>query len=280
MLLVIKLLLIPTLVAGVTVAARRWGLRIGGLLTALPIVGGPTLCFYAIERGSDFAAIASRATLLGIVATGIFCAVYAQIAIRANWLLSLIAGWSAFAVIATIMYGVELGTSGDLALALVSLLVAERLLPSPTVRPSTERSGWDLPLRMIAATALVLVLTSLAGLLGPQLSGILTAFPIATVVICVFTHKHDGPEAVASFFRGLLRGLHSYAVFCFVFSVALGALQLRLVPSVGLALVFQCSVQGFLLWRVFRQITTRKEDGVREVGPRGTSVIGEGREFP
>jgi hypothetical protein len=77
-LLLLKIFLVPMLVAGVTVATRRWGLRIGGVLTALPIVGGPTLCFYAIEQGNLFAASAARSTLLGIVAIAAFCVVFAH----------------------------------------------------------------------------------------------------------------------------------------------------------------------------------------------------------
>ena len=49
--LVLKILLVPTLIAAITLATRRWGPRIGGFLTALPVVTGPTLCFYAIEQG-------------------------------------------------------------------------------------------------------------------------------------------------------------------------------------------------------------------------------------
>jgi hypothetical protein len=55
MLLLLKLVLVPAFVGGVTLAARRWGLRVGGLLTALPMVAGPALCFYAIEQGNGFA---------------------------------------------------------------------------------------------------------------------------------------------------------------------------------------------------------------------------------
>jgi hypothetical protein len=57
--------------------------------------------------------------------------------------------------------------------------------------------------------------------LGPQLSGILTAFPVATVVIGVFTQVQRGHEPVTAFFRALIRGLHSFVLFCFVFSTAL-----------------------------------------------------------
>jgi hypothetical protein len=51
-LLVLKLVLVPGLVAGVTLGARRWGPAIGGWLTALPLVAGPTLFFLAIEQSS------------------------------------------------------------------------------------------------------------------------------------------------------------------------------------------------------------------------------------
>jgi hypothetical protein len=94
---------------------------------------------------------------------------------------------------------------------------------------------------------LVVVLTALADRLGPQISGILTAFPVATVVIGAFTHAQRGHESVASFFRALLRGLHSFVLFCFVFSTALGPLHLPLLPSVVSALLAQLTFQAILL---------------------------------
>src|SRR5260221_10047723 len=59
MLLILKLTLVPSLVLGATLAVRRWGPRIGGLLTGLPIVSGPALFFFAVEQGNAFAAVAS-----------------------------------------------------------------------------------------------------------------------------------------------------------------------------------------------------------------------------
>ena len=48
-LLALKLVLVPGLVAGVTLGARRWGPRIGGWLTAMALVAGPTLFFLAMD---------------------------------------------------------------------------------------------------------------------------------------------------------------------------------------------------------------------------------------
>jgi hypothetical protein len=111
---------------------------------------------------------------------------------------------------------------------------------------------------MLSAGLLVLVLTSLANRLGAQVSGILTAFPIATIVLAVFTHREGGYESVASFFRGLLPGLTSFAVFCFVLSVEL--LRQKLWIAVVAALSAQLAVQSLILWRVSRSASSRDEN--------------------
>ena len=48
MTLLLKLVLVPGLIALVTVAGRRFGPRIGGWLNALPLVAGPVLFFLAL----------------------------------------------------------------------------------------------------------------------------------------------------------------------------------------------------------------------------------------
>jgi hypothetical protein len=99
--------------------------------------------------------------------------------------------------------------------------------------------------------------TALADRLGPQLSGILTAFPVATVVIGVFTQVQRGHEPVAAFFRGLIRGLHSFVLFCLVFSTALGPLGLPLLPSAVSALFAQLAFQVVLLWWMSNRLQTK-----------------------
>src|SRR5262245_9361296 len=98
MLLFLKLVLVPSLVAGVTLGARRWGPRIGGWLTALPLVAGPTLAFLAAEQGTAFAARAALSTLVGLIGVAAFGVVYGWVAVRGGWSLSLLASWTAFVV--------------------------------------------------------------------------------------------------------------------------------------------------------------------------------------
>jgi hypothetical protein len=252
MLLALKLTLAPLLVAGVTLAARRWGARIGGLVTALPVVSGPALVLYALEQGHAFASGAAGGSLLGIVGVSAFCVVYARLSRHTGWIMALTAGWAVCLLSAAVFSGVDVSAGTSLVIAIVALAAGQLLLPRQTsggVRAVAP--PWDLPLRMAAAAALVLILTAAADRLGPRLSGLLTPFPVATSVLAVFTHARHGSPDVIRFAGGLLPGLHSFAVFCFVLSVTLGPLQLGLAAALASALAVQLTIQAV----IFRLVT-------------------------
>ncbi len=240
--------LVPALVASVTLAVRRWGLRVGGILTALPMVAGPTLVFYAIEQGEAFAAEAARTALLGIAATAGFAVAYAHASVRLNWIVSLAAGWTAGAAVTAVLYGLpDLHGFGEFAIAVVALAMSRTAIPSHRViAPDTAPPRWDLPLRMAASAAAVVLFTGFAALLGPRLSGFVSALPVVTMILVVFTHAQRGPAAVAVFLRGLLRGLLAFAVLCLVYGIAL-ATSWPLVPAFSVALAAQLGLQAALL---------------------------------
>ena len=109
MLLVLRLVLVPLLIAAVTLASRRWGHRVGAFVTALPAVAGPTLGFYAVQQGPLFAADAARGSLLGLVGVAAFCLVYARASARFHWSVCLLLGWASFAIVTVLMYRVHVG---------------------------------------------------------------------------------------------------------------------------------------------------------------------------
>lgn len=247
--LLMKLAIVPAFVAFVTMAARRWGALTGGLMTGLPVVGGPTLCFYALEQGDAFAVSAARATMLGIVVIASFCVMYARAAKRMGWGWSVVAGWSISAGVAALLYQVgDLRGIGEVAIALAGLLIAVRLLPAVVDVPAASGgTHWDIPLRMAAATASVVLLTGVFTRFGPRISGIAIGFPVVTMVLGVFTHAQDGFDAVAVFFRGVLLGLHGFALFCLVFSSALAVFEWSLTAALSASLVAQLMAQTLML---------------------------------
>lgn len=250
MLLLLKLVLVPALVAAVTLASRHWGLRVAGILTGLPLVAGPTFAFLAVEQGPAFAANAARAALLGLIATTAFCVAYGRAAARLPWMASVIVGWVAFLAPALILARMpDQGGPTELAFALVALMAGRRLLPAPNVATAAAPPRGDLAIRLIAAAGAVVVFTGLAAVLGPRMSGVLSVFPVVTAILAVFTHIQQGPAPVATFLRGLLRGMDGLAVFCIVFSVALDAFAAPLAGAIAAALAAQTAMQSVMLWR-------------------------------
>jgi hypothetical protein len=250
LLLAVKLTLAPSFVVGASLAARRFGSHVGGLVGGLPVVAGPILLVYALAHGRTFAAGAAAGTLLGLVSLICFVVVYGRLAGRLAWGASMLAGWLAFAL-ATVVFNV-LSPSLGVALGLVALALAAGLaaLPRPAwnALEHAPPPGWDLPLRAACALALVLALTAFSGWLGPQLSGLLAPFPVITTVLATFTHAQRGTQELARLLRGLVSGFGAFALFCFSLDLALRRVDTpaAFALATGLALLTQALVLAFL----------------------------------
>lgn len=174
--LVAKIVLAPAFVVGASLAARRFGPRVGGLVGGLPVVAGPILLVFALEHGAAFAAQAAGGTLLGMVSLSVFIVVYARAAtMRVPWLASLLAGWAGFAAMTALLDGTSVSAGIALTIVLVTLALTLTVLQQDMREPDSraEEPAWDLPVRAMSALALVLALTALAGHLGAHLSGLL-----------------------------------------------------------------------------------------------------------
>jgi len=221
-LLLAKLLLTPLLIAAVTLAGRRWGPAVGGWLAGLPLTSGPVSVFLALERGPAFAAQAAVGTLAGLVGVGCFCLVYARLARSRSWILATAGGIAAYLTGAALLSRVPLALGPTAAGTLALLLLAFRSLPTtPRIGGAPAAPRWDVPLRMAVATALVLLLTGTATVLGPKLSGLLSPFPVFATVLAVFTHRHAGAAATQQLLRGIVLGSFAFAGFFVVVAAAL-----------------------------------------------------------
>lgn len=248
LLLLLKLLLVPGLVALVTLAVRRWGPAVGGWLAGLPIVAGPVLVFYAVEQGEAFAARAAHATLSGLMATGAFAVAYGYCSRRFRWYFCVAVGWAVFGVAVLAFSFLQPGLLTSLVGLVAVAFGGGRTLPRPTARLRASRPvAGDLIARLIAAAALVLVLTSLADRLGPTWSGLLNAFPVLTTIVAAFSHAQRGTEAALAFLTGYLQAIVGFGLFCVVIALSLESIGLPL--GLLLALVAQFAWHSALLAR-------------------------------
>jgi hypothetical protein len=228
---ILPVIVAPVLVGASTLAARRWGPWVGGLVSAFPAIVGPVLLIVALEQGTTSAAQAATGTLLGLVALSGFALAYGRTAPRAGWRACLLAGWAAAAVIALVVGAAGGGVLAASVAATVSLVVAHRALPPGAGRPAIAAvPRWDLPVRMAATVVLVLSLAAAASRLGPVVGGILAALPVLASVLAAFTHVGQGAAALADLLRGMLGGMAGFVVFC--------ALVAVLVDRAGVATAF------------------------------------------
>jgi hypothetical protein len=222
--LALKVLLAPSLVAAATRTARTLGHRAGGLVGGLPVVAAPILFIYAVEHGASFAARAAQGTVLGIVSLVGFSVAYAEVGRRTAWPVALLAGWSAFLVVTLLFATRPLPLALSCAMAGVAVAAASRALARRVSRPAGPRGGDLLRWRLLATAAMVLTLTTAGGSLNPWVSGLLAPFPIITAVLAAFTQAQAGAAASTELLAGLVPGLASFILFFVVVAVGLPAL--------------------------------------------------------
>ena len=248
--LALKLALAPALVALATVAGRRLGHHVGGLVGSLPVVAAPIVLIYAVDHGDAYARHAAGWTVYGIGALAVFCGLYAALARRVPALPLTALGWTAFGVLIALLWAlhppVALGL--PLTLAVVAAISSSLGRPEGGTGSDETASGSELAWRMAATAVLVITLTALAGSLGPRLAGLLAPFPIVTAVLSYFTHVQEGPEAARELLRGYTPGLASFAAFFGVLSVALGPLPLGLAFTLALLAALAGHVLLYLTW--------------------------------
>lgn len=241
--LLLKLFLSPALVAGSTLAARRWGASVAGFFVGQPIVAGPILFITYLQHGAPFDAGAAASSLAGVMSLALFAVVYARAAFRVRWPLALAAGYAAALALDAALSFARFGVLIALAVTLAVIAAALAALPRPGPRGDSPAvpPAWDLPARAVATGVLVLAVTSASAALGPRWTGILAPFPVAMSVVVAFTHAQHGPGAAARTLSAATVSLAGFAGFCVAAAVLirpLGAAAYLAAVSVSVAVQF------------------------------------------
>jgi hypothetical protein len=231
MLLLLKIAVPPVLVGAVSLVARYRGPTVGALLMGLPWLSGPVLFFLALDKGLDFAVAACGGVQLGVLCICAFLLAYGWLTALAPWPFCIAAAAAGFAATAWMTQDLRLGLATAAGIAAAALAATYALLPRPRARAlPAALPWWDVPVRMLATLVLVGILALGAETLGPELSGIVSTYPVIITVIGTFTHHQQGPDAVRQMLRGLALSLMAFVAFFLVVGAAL--------PEVGLVLSF------------------------------------------
>jgi len=243
---IVKLTVTPLLVGLVSLAARRWGPTMGGLLMAMPWMTGPILFFLALERGPVFAREMCVGVELGAAGIGVWALVYAGLARRALWPVCLAAAFAAYVASGLLLGAVTFSLTGAALLAYAALIgsfVIVRRPPEPDVVRGLP--WWDIPVRMAATALLVALIVATSAILGPQYSGIAATYPVIATVVTSFTHHRWGAPATIRLLRAMVLSLQAFTTFFLV--VGLTIENFGAVPAFALAVATALAIAGLMI---------------------------------
>lgn len=264
--LALKLTIVPLFIAVITLAGRRWGATLAGLLGGLPVVAGPIVVFVALEQGQQFGALSAVAAMSAIAGLLAFGIAYTWASIRWSWPVALSCALVVWAAVAAMLSILPAMPAVALGVAALSLVLTPCALPTADPPSVTASKLNDLPYRMATGGLLTVGVTSAAASLGEAWSGILAVFPVIGVVLSVFTHRAQGAAQVAQIYRGMVRGLYSFAVFFLTLAILLPrtGLWLACLIAAGAALIVQAVAQWLVWPRLLRQGSALNAPGQRQ----------------
>ena len=249
-----KIVVTPTLMWAVSAAARRWGSLVGGLLSGLPLTSAPISIYLAAEQGEPFAAAAAVGSVEGLGAVTVCYLAYVLCARRTGAVAAVALALAAFVLGGALLHGLVrpglwLATAIDLPAMAAVVALCRPASPAavPDRRPRPPR--WDMPARLAAATTLVLLVSTLAPLLGSGLSGVLAPIPIISWPLIVFARVQDGVDASLEVVRGSAQGAFGVLAFYIGVHLTLG----RMDPVLAYALSIAVSAACVLPWLFARR---------------------------
>jgi hypothetical protein len=244
--LLLRVLLAPLAVLIGTMAQRRFGHAISGLIVGLPLTSLPLLWLVALQHGTAFASSMTGALLVGSIAEAVVLWLYARLTTHLSPTLALGGTLVAFALVAGVVNLLKLSIILAALITAVGFAVALRLWPANANDSSPQSGRSRLWLRLSLSAVFTFVIVALAGRLGPVVSGLVDALPAMSLMMAFMTHQDHGAESSSTFLRGVTRGSFSYVVAMLVLAETLrsGSVVLAFVMGMGAALVVQAGVQA------------------------------------
>jgi hypothetical protein len=244
--LALRIIIGPLGVLAGTVAQRRLGPAVAGLVIGLPLTSLPLLWLVALQRGGAFTGTMTSAILIGSISEGFVLWAYAKMTTRCTPMVALLGALGVFAVSVTTigMFHFSALIAGLLTAA--GFALALRWWPESSTDVVAQNVRSRLLLRVIAATVFTIVIVTMAGKFGALLSGLVDALPMTTLLMAFMTHQEQGPDATSKFIRGVLRGSFSWVVSTVVLAIVLATGHVLFAFGLSLltALLVQAAVQA------------------------------------
>lgn len=251
----LRLGLVAAAVAGASLAARRGGHGVAGVITGMPVIVGPLMGFLLLDHPPAQVQAIALATLVCLPATLLHGLCFAWCATRWPWGVCIVLATLAYGAAAALLAGLGLPAWVSLGLAAAVPWLTPRMMPlalqgpgrsagTPSAAPPQIPDS-EVIWRVLAALAVAAGVLLGAPTLPAAVSGALVAIPIAGSVLPCFTLPLHGVAATVRLLSGFARGLRGFMAFMAVLYLALGQAPSAWVFAAAVLAALLASPAGF-----------------------------------
>lgn len=208
----IKLIITVLFVLFLSLLAEYTSPKIAGIISGLPTGTAIILFFYGLEQGPMFASESSIFNLVGMLSMQIFIYLYYLISTKNDWkniiLSSFIASTGYFATI-FILRQFHFNIFTALFVSLISIPVFLYLFkPIKDSKIKNQvKLHWEILLvRSFVAFLVILFVTAIAQVVGPEWAGLFSAFPTTLFPLILIIHATYGKEHVHTIIKNVPKG--------------------------------------------------------------------------
>jgi hypothetical protein len=234
--LALRMAVAAAFVVSASMITERSGPAIGALIATLPISGGPSYVFLAMDHGDAFIAQSALASVPMNSASVLMSMAYILLVQRFGLAVSLAGGLASWLTVAFVVSAFEWSLTGGILLNVLTFAICLPLAQRFRIAkmPLVTSRWYDIPLRAALVATLVAVVVTMSGVVGPRISGVIALFPAAyTSLILILTPRIGGPATAALLANGQW-GLIGFGLG--VLTIHLGALPLGRAAALSLAL--------------------------------------------
>ena len=218
--LAIRIALTASIITALILIAGRFGERIAGLLSGLPLMTAPALLQIGEQRGVVSAAEVALGGVVGGALASLFALAYSAAAGRLSPTATLAFALGCLTAGLAVCGHLPLSLTSAAALAGGCSAVTLCFIGNRSASAGERLSSTRQRVRPVLAIGLCsAVVTTLAAEMHPWVAGLITSMPLIGVVTVVTCHRTKGTLAVPAFLRAYVLGSLVKASFCVTFAI-------------------------------------------------------------
>ena len=193
--------------------------KVSGIISGIPTGTAIILFFYALEQGTDFASQSSLFNLVGMLSMQVFIYLYFRASIRngkMNIFFSSLIATMGYLIIIFLLKQVQFNLVTALIIPLISIPLFTYLfkkIDNTTIKNKVKLGPKILFVRAIVASLVILLVTSIAQLVGPKWAGLFSAFPTTLFPLILIIHDAYGKEHVHTIIKNVPKGQWSMVLY-------------------------------------------------------------------